>query len=37
MDQTREGAPRVSPPWAAEGDTVARIVEASMIGAIENL
>jgi hypothetical protein len=37
MDQTRMGSPRPSPPWVAEGDTVARIVEASMIGAIENL
>jgi len=37
MDQTRMGSPRPSPAWVAEGDTVARIVEASMIGAIENL
>ena len=37
MDQDRLGSPRTSPPWAAEGDTVARIVEASMVGAVENL
>ena len=36
-DKTRQGSYRVSPPWAAEGDTVARIVEASMVGAIETL